>query len=99
MIRPFPDPSILLHPQIPKPLHLMAPRVFLGNKWWDNVRRDAYWCHGYYCHACGVDGTGNKSKIGLEAHEMYDIDYVTGRVEFLDAVSIMQVLPPIYPYG
>ncbi|KKN62621.1 hypothetical protein LCGC14_0510320 [marine sediment metagenome] len=87
-MRPFPDPSILLHPQIPKPLHLLNPRTILGDVWWNNARREAYWRHGYYCHACSVHGTEAAHQKGLEAHEMYDIDYITGRVEFIEVVAL-----------
>ena len=87
-MRPFPDPSILLHPQIPKPLHLLNPRTILGKVWWNDVRRRAYWLHEFHCHACGIDGFKAGHQKGLEAHEMYDIDYTTGRVEFVEVVAL-----------
>jgi len=88
MSRPFPDPSILLHPQIPKPLHLLNPRTILGQVWWDDARRTAYWLHMYHCHACGIDGNKAAYFPVLEAHEMYSIDYTTGQVEFIDVVAL-----------
>lgn len=86
--RPFPDPSILLHPQIPKPLHLLNPRTILGDGWWQEVRKEAYLRHGFCCHACGVLKYEAKHRQWLEAHEMYDIDYITGKVEFLEVVAL-----------
>ena len=88
MMRPFPDPSILLHPQIPKPLHLLNPRTILGSRWWNEVRQEAYKRHDLCCHACGVHKYDAKHRQWLEAHEMYDIDFVTGRVEFVEIVAL-----------
>ena len=87
-MRPFPDPSILLHPQIPKPLHLLNPRTILGKGWWDKVRKEAYWRHGFRCHACSIPGDEAKYRAGLEGHEMFDIDYVSGKVEFIEVVAL-----------
>jgi len=88
VVRPFPDPSILLHPQIPKPLHLMSPRDILGPEWWDKTRKEAYGRYYPYCHACCVDKYEAKYHYWLEGHEMYDIDYTTGRVEFVDVAAL-----------
>lgn len=87
-MRPFPDPSILLHPQIPKPLHLLSPRTILGTPWWDVARKEAYVRHEFHCHACGVLKYEATHRQWLEGHEMYDIDYVTGRVEFVEVVAL-----------
>lgn len=35
-------PELLLHNNIPKPMHGVAPRVVLGQKWWDRERRECY---------------------------------------------------------
>lgn len=40
------------------------------------------------CHACGVIGADALYSPSLEAHEMYDIDYTTGKMEFVEAVAL-----------
>ena len=84
----FPDPAILLHPQIPKPLHLLNPRTILGRVWWDEQRKIAYAKHNYCCHACGTHKLLAIYRQWLEGHEIYNIDYATGKVEFIRLVAL-----------
>lgn len=77
------NPSILLHPQIPKPMHGMAPRNVLGRVWWETERQAAYASTNYHCEACGVPKWEAKYHQWLEAHEVYDINYLTGRMTYL----------------
>ena len=89
--RPFPDPTILLHPNIPKPLHLVNPRTILGGAWWEKTRKESYVKYEgneFRCHACGIEKYDAPYRSWLEAHEMYKIDYTTGRVEFTDVVAL-----------
>lgn len=84
----IPDPTILLHPNIPKPLHGVAPRVILGNIWWDKVRQAAYASTSYRCAACGVPKQIADYHQWLEAHEIYDFDYPKGLLTFVHAVPL-----------
>lgn len=88
MTKLFPDPSILLHPQIPKPLHLLNPRTIFGEDWWNKARQIAYYKHNYRCYACGIKKENAKLHQWLEAHEMYDINYKTGEVKFIEIVAL-----------
>lgn len=81
-------PEILLCHRIPEPLHGVAPRVVLGGKWWDKTRKEAYKSTNYHCIACGVHKLSAKYRKWLEAHEVYYIDYLVGRMEYVETVPL-----------
>lgn len=81
-------PEILLGPPIPEPMHGMAPRVVLGASWWNKTRQEAYKSTAYHCVACGVFKTDAKGRRWLEAHEVYETDYLLGRMVYVEAVPL-----------
>lgn len=82
------NPEILCHPNIPKPLHGVAPRVIMGKEWWDENRQRAYKRAGYCCEACGIPKAEAKYHQWLEAHEYYTYDYQKGTVTFSHLVAL-----------
>lgn len=83
-----PRPEILLHPNVPKPLHGLNPRTVMGRVWWDKTRFAAQEKTGFRCAACGVHKTEAKGHKWLEGHEFFSIDYTTGRCEVVEIVSL-----------
>ena len=82
----FPDAKLLLHPTIPPPLHGINPRTILGQKWWDEQRKDAYEKYDFHCHACGIHRDDSFGISGrLDAHERYEFDF-TACVIRLDGI-------------
>ena len=81
-------PDILLCPNIPKPMHGVAPREILGTKWWNKTRKASYSSTLYHCLACGVHKLKAKSKQWLEGHELYTIDYKQGRMTYVETVPL-----------
>lgn len=81
-------PEILLGHNIPKPLHGVAPRVVLGQNWWNKERRASYKSSNYHCIACGVHKSKAKYHQWLEGHELYEIDYAKGRMKYLETVPL-----------
>lgn len=88
MTTSFPRPELLLHPNIPKPLHGLNPRTIMGEVKWYEVRRVAYARHGFHCFACGVAKAQAAYHKWLEAHEDYSVDYERGRVEIREIVAL-----------
>jgi len=84
----FPNPKLLTHPQIPKPLHGTNPRSLLGKQWWDIQRAKAYIKHKDHCWACGVPKIEAPYHKWLEGHESYDINYKTGKVKLNEIVAL-----------
>src|SRR5678815_897106 len=76
-------PEILLQQQIPQPMHGVAPRTVLGDKWWNAERTAAYKSTAFHCLACGVHKSCAEYHKWLEAHEQYEIDYLLGRMTYL----------------
>lgn len=83
-----PRPELLLCPGIPKPLHTVAPREILGRDWWDATREAAYKSTGYHCAACGVSKYAAREHQWLEGHEVYEVDWLLGRMEYKETVPL-----------
>lgn len=81
-------PEILLCPNVPKPLHTLAPRNILGQSWWNATRKAAYKSTNYRCQACGVSKLRAKYHQWLEGHELYHIDYARGRSVYVETVPL-----------
>ena len=81
-------PEVLCHPQIPKPMHTLAPRVILGSSWWDVTREAAYRSTGFHCVACGVHQYYAVWHQWMEGHELYSIDYLLGRMTYVETVPL-----------
>lgn len=84
----FPRPTILLHPQIPKPLHGLNPRSILGKQWWDMKRQESYATHNYRCWACGIHKRSARYHQWLEAHECYQFDYAKGTARMIEITAL-----------
>ncbi len=82
------DASVLLHPNIPKPLHGLNPRTIMGKDWWDEHRQVAYASTNYHCIACGVHKSEAKYHKWLEAHEFYEMDYAKGTMTFIKLIPL-----------
>lgn len=82
------EPEILVCDSIPKPMHGVAPRVVFGQKWWDKTRRKAYKSTTFHCKACGVSKFNAKGRTWLEAHEVYEVDYLLGRMVYIKTVPL-----------
>ena len=82
LTKPKCDPKLLLDAGPPRALYKVNPRLIFGKVWWDEVRKWAYKKSDNKCAACG------KSDVKLEAHELYNIDTVRGRMELKDVVAL-----------
>jgi hypothetical protein len=82
-----PRPQVLCAQPLPLPVHGLAPRVVLGDKWWDAVRFAAYQSTNYHCVACyALRGSANCRL--LHGHEVYEVDNLLGRVTYLETVPL-----------
>jgi hypothetical protein len=75
-------------PQIPKPLHGMAPRVFLGDEWWQQEKMRAKMQTDNHCVACGVHRDDALEHQWMECHETYDINYYLGRMVYQRTIPL-----------
>lgn len=80
-----PRPEILLSPPIPLPMHGLAPRVVLGKEWWDETRYAAFRSTNYHCISC------SDTPSHLEGHEVYDVDWLLGKMEYKETVPICKL--------
>lgn len=65
------DARLLTMPNIPLPLHSLAPRTIMGQKKWDILRKREYMKQKYTCQI-------SKKELGhghCHLHEVYDIDW------------------------
>lgn len=81
-------PELLLDLGIPGPMSGTAPRVVLGQAWWDKTRQEAYASTGYRCLACGVSKWEDVEHKWLEGHEVYKIDWRRGRMIYVETVPL-----------
>lgn len=81
-------PEVLCSPSIPLPMHGMAPRIILGQEWWDAERAAAFASTAQHCIACGIQRY--KGNGPLQGHEIYSIDFPKGRMTYVETVPLCE---------
>ena len=97
---------IITMPNVPHPLHTIAPRNILGNTTWNHMRNRCYFEAHYTCEACGAKvkteyydngavhhqyhDDGTIAKRNLHAHELYTYDYDKGTAKFERCVALCE---------
>lgn len=83
---------LLAMPNVPRPLHGMAPRTILGSEKWNEMRLNAYLRAGYRCEICGKVFQKNEScrLPDHSVHELFSYDYENGIGKFIRCVSLCQ---------
>lgn len=76
---------ILTMPNIPYPLHNLAPRTILGPKTWNAMRR---YCYTQANDTCEVCGYAPEDKHQRQAHELYDINYASQSAKFVRTICL-----------
>ena len=71
---------LIAMPNIPKPLHGVAPRTVLDHRTWDHMRKFAYAQAENTCEICGEKPENLRHRHG---HEVYEIDYKKGVAKFV----------------
>ena len=79
---------ILAHPNIPKPLHGLAPRTIYGGAWWRKERARIIAEQENRCGACGVHLSQAEFHQWLEAHEVYNIDFEGARAVYAGPIAL-----------
>lgn len=87
MLEEYPGYLILLHPNIPKPLHGLNPRT-LDPVWWEVRRREAYRRFNDHCWACRTHKSKSRYRKYLDAHECYVINYQEGTATFVGVSAL-----------
>ena len=82
---------IITMPNVPAPLHGVAPRTILGNSTWTHMRKKCYFDADYKSQISGIDLDGSTSDLKCNAHELYSYDYIRGKAYFERAVCISPV--------
>lgn len=78
---------VLCMPNVPKPMHSLAPRVIEGTAKWNIMRTKCYMDADYTCEACGTYlGAGNG-----QAHELYSTDWEHQRLIFERCVCLCKM--------
>lgn len=75
---------LITMPNVPRPLHGLAPRIIMGQSTWNHIRKRCYFDAGYKCEICGAD----PPKGQLHAHELYTIDWEKGTSKFERCIAI-----------
>ena len=60
----------------------------MGQEWWDKERKSCYQRASFCCDCCGVSKDQAVFHPWLEAHEVYDTNYETGRLVFKELVAL-----------
>lgn len=76
---------LIAMPNIPKPLHGVAPRTLLGATTWNHMRKRAYALAEDTCEICGSRPDNLRNRHG---HEVYEIDYKKGIAKFVRVFCI-----------
>lgn len=79
---------IIAMPNVPAPLHGVAPRTVLGDSTWTHMRKRCYYDAGYKSQISGEWLDGSSSDARCHAHELYSYDYTKGTAFFERAVCI-----------